>query len=163
MISYGGGYQPKKRGAPDKPPANPPNKGSAGKKDPKDNLLRVGGREVRIDAGEVSRAVYERMVEDRYRRASALPRPTEPEGAEEALARFLANWRNRRAPGAGGDRARADLWHSIANVPVELLREMGCPAPKVAGKALLVLVPLGIFCAALALVAAIGLAVLVAL
>lgn len=94
---------------------------------------------------------------------AARGRPTEPEGAEAALGRFLANWRNRKIAGPDGSFARADLWHSVANVPVELLRELGVPKPKAAGKALLVLVPLGLACAVLAAMAAIVLAVLVAL
>lgn len=159
MISSGGGYQPKANGAPSSPPTNPPNRGSAGKneRDAREDAVRsvMDRRLVRKPAPE--RPKIEALVN------AARGRPTEPEGAEAALGRFLANWRNRGRQDTDGVFARADFWHSVANVPVELLRELGVPKPKAAGKALLVLVPLGLACAVLAAMAAIVLAVLVAL
>lgn len=147
MISSGGDYQPKANGAPSSPPTNPPNQASAG---------RANDRRL------VKKPAPERpKIEDLVNAARG--RPTEPEGAEASLGRFLANWRNRRRQDADGVFARADLWHSVANVPVELLRELGVPKPKAAGKALLVLVPLGLACAAMVALAAAVLGVLVML
>jgi len=114
-----------------------------------------------VEASAPSAEAYHLPTGKWYKRRPR--RPTEPEGAEAALGRFLANWRNRGRQDTDGVFARADLWHSVANVPVELLRELGVPKPKAAGKALLVLVPLGLACAALAAMAAVVLAVLVAL
>lgn len=62
-------------------------------------------------------------------------RPTEPEGTVRAVQRFMYNWRNLRVI----KRAKQDFLHSVANVPVELLREMRVPKPKLLGKLMLVL------------------------
>lgn len=72
-------------------------------------------------------------------------RPTEPEGSIDAVKRFMRNWH--------GSGIKGDFWHSVANVPVELLREMRVPWPKLFGKLMLVLQVYGALMLVLAFVA----------
>lgn len=76
-------------------------------------------------------------------------RPTEPEGTVRAVQRFMYNWRNLRVI----KRAKQDFFHSVANVPVELLREMRVPKPKLLGKLTLVVQVYGALMLVLAFVA----------
>lgn len=72
-------------------------------------------------------------------------RPTEPEGSIAAVKRFLRNWH--------GSGVKGDFLHSVANVPVELLRDMRVPWPKMLGKLMLVLQVYGASIAVLTLAA----------
>lgn len=78
-----------------------------------------------------------------------MPRPSEPEGADMALRRFLYNWHNRTTDPVAAD----DFWHGVANLAVELVRDMSVPKPKLVGKAALVALVVG---AVTMLIAAVG-------
>lgn len=88
-----------------------------------------------------------------------MTRPTEPEGADKALRRFLYNWHNRATDPVAAD----DFWHGTANLAVELARDMGLPMPKLVGKAAVVMLALGVISVLMSVVGVVAVCVLLAL